>query len=95
MEFYKIACPFCKKETVTVVHRPPTVINKRVKGSGTTKSSSFRTKDEIKVISGCSSCKASKEDVEKAFKQGKQPSHEEVIRRLKEAGLPTKIVSKS
>jgi phage FluMu protein Com len=92
MEFYKIACPFCKSQTIVVVHRPPTLITKSCRGSGTTRSSSFKTKDEIRIISGCSNCGKTKEEIEKALKHGKEPSREEVIKRMREAGLdPTKL----
>ena len=46
----------------------------------------------IKSYNGkCPNCGKSKKEIEDALKHGVPPSHEEIIRRAKEAGLPLKI----
>ena len=48
-------------------------------------------KDEV-LTQNCSNCGKTKKDIEKALKHGKELSKEEIIKRLREAGLdPTKL----
>jgi hypothetical protein len=43
------------------------------------------------LLDKCPSCGKTKKEIEKALKEGKQLSNEEIIKRMKEAGLPLRI----
>jgi len=78
--------------TVKAIHKESSfsAIRTRCRAGRSTKY--VKSHESTEVISGCSNCGKSKEEIQKAFEHGKEPSHEEVIRRLREAGLdPTKL----
>ena len=84
-------CPFCKKETIRVLHIPfvkQTITSKCRAGGRNTR----YQHEKFEVISGCSACGKSKEEVEKALNGPlKKESHEERLKRLRESGIPTVI----
>jgi hypothetical protein len=88
-----VNCPFCKALTVKVLHQPFVAranLTKSRLGSGMP----VYTKEKTEVLSGCDICGKSKKEVEKELNdEGSIKSHEERLKRLQEAGLPTKIVS--
>jgi len=46
------------------------------------------TREKYELLSEkCANCGKSKKEIEKVLKEGKQPSNEEIVRRMKEAGL--------
>ncbi len=48
--------------------------------------------EDIVLVAKCPNCGKTKEEIEKRLKEGKVPSREEVIRRMREIGLdPTKL----
>ena len=85
-----INCPFCSKLTITILHIPLTVskVSSRCRAGGTTKKVQ---KEKYDILSGCEACGKSKKEVEKALNEGKQLSHEEKLKRFKDAGLPTRF----
>ncbi len=95
MDETKIVCPFCGENTIKCLFRPSSSRFKRSRGSAISKNVTIWTKEKYIVVSGCSNCGKSKEEVEEEFKrqekEGAKIPHEEVIRRAKEAGLPLKI----
>jgi len=84
-------CPFCGKNTIKVIFFPRTALAQ--KGSfGGSKVWMKVSKEKFIVQSGCSECSKTKEEVEKALNEKKEPSKDEVLRRLREAGIdPTKL----
>ena len=91
----KIKCPFCEKENINVTYIPPMKRETRQSfGRSHTKSVLIHIKEKYTVSEDCPHCGASKQKIEKVLNTGedyKKPSREDVIKRLKEAGLPTKI----
>jgi len=87
-----IQCPFCGKLTITILHIPfvsKTISSKTRAGGRETRIQ----KERYDVLSGCSECRKSQKEVEKALNTGKTKEipHEERLRRIKEAGLPTRL----
>jgi len=91
-----IQCPFCGKETITILNIPfvSNTFTSKCRAGG---KSTVIQKERHNVLSGCLECGKSKKDIEKALNTGKtkEESHEERLRRIKEAGLPTIIESKT
>jgi 2-iminoacetate synthase ThiH len=88
-----IKCPFCEQGDITTVHIPGMMVSKRAYASSNTKTISYFTGEKYEIVSEkCPNCGKSKKEIEKALKQGKELPNEEVLRRLKEAGLdPSKL----
>lgn len=88
-------CPFCKNATITADFFPPVV--KRSKGpwGGHKPDLSWSAESLIITTPKCPSCGKSDKELAKAYAKGttKKVSHEERLRRLKEAGLPTLITN--
>ena len=84
--------PFCKERTIKVMHKEQTFSTKRtrIRSEHATKLIKEHEKNDI-FSEKCPNCGKSKKEIEKALKQGKQPSREEILRRMKEAGLPLRI----
>ena len=86
-----IECPFCG-ESVKALHRSALVRERKKSSWGGSKKSYTRDEEFFEVTEDCPNCGKTKKEIEKALKEGKEPSREEVIRRLKEAGSdPTKL----
>lgn len=94
-EIITIECPFCKQKTIQMSHRPEiyTTQTIRVGSNRKTIPNLIPAKDEI-LSEKCSNCGKPKKEIQKKIKEGYKPSHEELLNRLKEAGLPTKITTK-
>jgi len=91
VEIIVIACPFCGN-SIKALHRPALIREKKKSSWGGSKKSFIRDEEIMEVMEDCSKCGKSKKEIEKALERGKEPSNEEVIKRLKEAGLdPTKL----
>lgn len=90
-EIIIIECPFCKAP-IKVMHREETYTTQRTKAAGKTKTIPKLSPSKDVILSDkCSTCGHTKKEIEQALKRGKQPSREEILRRMKEAGLPTKF----
>jgi sarcosine oxidase delta subunit len=91
-EIIEIECPFCNQK-IKVLHREETFRMERARAASNTKIIPKRIAEKYEIlVEKCPNCGKSKKEIEKALKEGKQPSHDEVIRRLREAGLdPTKL----
>jgi len=91
MDVITIECPFCGV-SVKAFHRPLLVREAKKAKWGGNKKSFTRDAEILEVTEDCPNCGKTKKEIEHALKHGKEPSHEEVIKRLKEAGLdPTKL----
>jgi len=90
-----IECPFCHKQTIKALYWPPSRETRTSSSaSAGSKTKWIRVPERWVIISGCSNCGKSQKEVEKAYKnrrEGKPIPHKELIRRIKEAGLPLKI----
>ncbi len=91
-EILTIECPFCKKETIKVLYKPSVLQFATTHSSAAgTKRKIYRTREKYKILSEkCSNCGKTRKELEKALRD-KKPSREEILRRIKEAGLPFKI----
>ena len=91
-EILTIECPFCKQEAVKVLHIEESFSTKRTRIRAGRNTRYIKNPEKNEIISGCSNCGKTKEEIEKYFKGENKPlSKEERIKRLKEAGLPLKI----
>ncbi len=93
MEISKIevSCPFCGKP-VKALHRPSLIREKKKASWGGCKKSFIRDKEILEIVEDCSNCGKTKKEIERALKEGKQLPNEEVLKRLREAGLdPSKL----
>lgn len=87
-------CPFCKEHSIEILYYHKNMITKSCRGSGTTRAHTSFSKPRVVFISGCPKCGKTKEEVEKEYnnQNNKESSREDVIKRLREAGLdPTKL----
>jgi len=89
-------CPFCGKGQVDVTYVDG-YVSWRVSGAaGRVKRSRWYHPPQCRVHSKCPECGQSAEAIRQVFDGGVTNSkpHEERLRRLREAGLPTRVVSK-
>lgn len=92
-ETVEILCPFCDKKAVRAIHRPSIRIRKVCRGSAKNKTTWVRTPEVYEVISDCSNCGKTVKEINKKLKDGdeSQMSHEDMLKRIKEMGLPLKV----
>ncbi len=91
-EVITIECPFCKKKVVKIMHRNDVYSAQTVRAGSNAKTIPKLTKGKNEIlVEKCPNCGKTKKEIEKALKEGIPLSHEEIIRRAKEAGLPLKI----
>jgi len=93
--YEKIECPFCYKGVIKIHHiLPVKTDNLTSTVGGRTFRSSNESKEREDVENDCPSCKAKRKDIQKRVSEGsvsKPPSNKEILKRLKDAGLTTKI----
>jgi predicted RNA-binding Zn-ribbon protein involved in translation (DUF1610 family) len=90
-----VECPFCGKLGVKAFHKPSHLEPKATHisaGSGTTY---HRVPESYDIVGGCPNCGKTREQIERAFDTGmtREVPHEQRLRRLREAGLPTRTKS--
>jgi uncharacterized Zn finger protein len=90
MEVISVECPFCGK-SLKALHRPPLVREKKKSSWGGSRKSFTRDEEILEILEDCTNCGKSKKEIENALKHGKELTNEEIIKRMKEAGLPLKI----
>lgn len=88
----EIECPFCKTK-IKVLHKPSILQFKVSRIAAGTKRTPYKTEEKfVFLVDKCPGCGKSKKEIEKRLKEGKEPSNEEIIKRMKEAGLdPSKL----
>jgi len=87
-----LECPFCEKRVIKYLYKPASDRVRRARGSSISKTMTFWTKEKYEILSKkCPNCGKTKKEIEKRLKEGKLIPHKELIRRIKEAGLPLKI----
>ena len=91
-----IECPFCKKLGVKAFHKPSYLEHKTSRISAGAKTKYYRVPETYIIMSGCPHCGKSEKEIKRAFETGmtREVTHEERLRRLREAGLPTRIISR-
>jgi len=89
----EIECPFCGKMGVKAFHKPTHLEPKVSHISAGSRTTYHRVPESYDVVSGCPACGKSKEEIERIFETGvvRELSHEERLKRLRDAGLPTVI----
>lgn len=88
-----VKCPFCENGDIATLYQPRTMVMRRSSCSAKTAYSPFFKDPVTKVLSEkCPICGKTKKEIEDALKHGKEPSREDVLKRLREAGLdPSKL----
>jgi Zn ribbon nucleic-acid-binding protein len=88
-----IKCPFCEQGDIVTLYTPGMMITKYGRASSNKKAINYFIDEKYSVMSDkCPNCGKSKKEIEKALEKGKEPSNEEIVKRLREAGLdPTKL----
>jgi len=88
----EIECPFCKTK-IKVLYKPSMIrFTNSSSASAGTKRKAFRTQEKYEILlDKCPNCGKRKNEIEKALREGRQLSNEEIIERLKAAGLPLRI----
>jgi len=89
----EIQCPFCGKIGVKAFHKPSHLEPKVSHISAGKKTTYYRVPESYDIMSGCPHCGKSSAAIQKVFDTGilKELSHEERLRRLQNAGLPTTV----
>ena len=91
MEERIINCPFCEKP-IRAFYKPSILREMKKSSWGGSKSSFKRDEERLILPEKCPNCGKSGKEIEKILKEGKQLSHDEIIKRMKEAGLdPSKL----
>lgn len=89
-----IPCPNCGKESVEALHYPSYLEHHTSRISAGAKTTYHKELERFELVSGCAKCKKSLRELLKIEAEGSRGlSHEERLKRLREAGLPTKIRS--
>jgi endogenous inhibitor of DNA gyrase (YacG/DUF329 family) len=88
-----LECPFCQKGKVRVFHKGGYLQPKVSRISAGAKVKYYRMPDTYQVLEDCPECGKSMKEIQKAFETGEteQISHDERLKRIKEAGLPTRV----
>ena len=88
-----IKCPFCEKGDITTLYTPRMMVTSYGRAGHSKKAMNYFKDEKYEILSEkCPNCGKSKKEIEKALKEGKEPSREEVLKRLREAGLdPNKL----
>lgn len=84
-------CPFCGKNTIQIIYFPKSMKTERGTWGGS-KAKISMTNEKIIIQSGCSVCGKSKKEIDEYMNKRKEPSRQDVLKRLREAGLdPSKL----
>ena len=91
----KVKCPFCQVGEVEVTTKSEYYSYTHARAFGKVKAIPLYHPEQIKIESKCPNCKASKSDIKEALERGsgKKQSHEAVLKRFKDSGLPLIIGS--
>ena len=88
-----IKCPFCEVGDIITLYTPKMMVTKYARAASNKKAMNFFKNEKYEIlVEKCPNCGKSKKDIERAMKQGKELPNEEVLKRLREAGLdPSKL----
>jgi predicted RNA-binding Zn-ribbon protein involved in translation (DUF1610 family) len=89
----EIECPFCGKGKIRMYHKEGYIQSTASSISSGKKFTSHKVDDSYIVQNNCPECGKTKEEIQRAFETGetKQATHEERLKRLREAGLPERV----
>lgn len=91
-EVRTIKCPFCKEGEIKISYTPERYTTQTIIVGSNRKTIPKLIPAQQEVLSDkCPKCGKTKKELQKALKEGVKPSRKEVIKRMKEAGLPLKI----
>ena len=90
-----IECPFCMR-SVAALKYESYLQTQRTRIFAGTKYIYQKKPKKVEILEPCSNCGKSIKEIQKAYNTGitKNLSHTQRLKRLKKAGLPTKILSK-
>ena len=88
----EIECPFCKAK-LKVLYKPSMLQFHVSRVAAKTARTPYKTQEKYEIlVDKCPNCGKSKKEIEHALTHGKELSREEVLKRLREAGLdPSKL----
>ena len=93
-EIRNIECPFCKKDTVKAIYYPPVLQMKKSRSAAAgTKTKFYHTKEKLEIISGCSNCGKSKEEIMKALRR-KEIDLKKRLEELRKQGFSPVVTTK-
>ncbi len=83
-----IKCPFCDIGDIIISYTPRTMIMRKSRCSAKTAYSPFFKDPKTEVLTEkCPNCGKCQKEMENVLRHGKEPTNDEVLKRLKEAGL--------
>lgn len=92
IENKEIECPFCKKGKINVTIKSEYYSYHTSHISAKNQKIPVYHPERIEVNSSCPNCGKSKAEIKEAIKQGTLGlSHEDRVKRLRDAGIPTRI----
>jgi endogenous inhibitor of DNA gyrase (YacG/DUF329 family) len=88
-----VECPFCKKMTIQILHSPEVYSTQTIRVGSNRKTIPNLTPAKDQVLNEkCPNCGKSKKEIEDALKHGVPLSNDDVLKRLREAGIdPSKL----
>ena len=91
-----VKCPFCGKENIDITRISEYYGYHAARAFGKVKQIPVVHPERIEIHNKCPKCDKTKSDIREALESGaaKLKTHEERLKRLQAAGLPTKIMSK-
>lgn len=93
-----LKCPFCDKGDIEAVCQAARVEKRVSRGSGFNRMTPVHIDEKYIVTMDCPKCGRKASYIERVLNKGegkrKPPSNKEIPKRLKEAGLPTKVGGK-
>lgn len=90
-----VKCPFCGKGDIELIRTLDWYSEHRAHAAGRSAMIPHYHPEKIEIRNKCPNCGKSKKNLKEAIERGtsKEMSHEERLKRIKAAGLPTKIES--
>jgi hypothetical protein len=87
-----IECPFCKAK-IQCLYKPSVLQFSISRISSKTTRTPYMTQEKYEIlVNKCPNCGKTKKEIEEALKHGKELPNEEILKRLREAGLdPSKL----
>jgi len=84
-----LRCPFCDKETINAYYTPPMIQSSTSRAATGRKTILYQRGERYEILSGCSNCGKSQNEVKKALKEGKEDTEKEkrILERLKQQGI--------
>lgn len=89
----EVKCPFCGKEGIPAFHRPAHKVPHVSRIAGKSATTYHFEHESYEINSDCPKCGAKQKDIQKHYngEVTEKKSHEDRVKRLKDAGLPTQI----